>query len=713
MRLLTLIAVIFPLSIFSQVVMENRGQNMAVGRWIISKGFRLPVRDTICDLLNYNDTAGCKGSVVYRPQDNKVYIKTDTRWVEVPFTSVISETDPVYTASSWYSTINNSSNWNDAYLWGNHATAGYQLLSNKATSFATLDNTLYPTTQAVDNYVTGVTNGIQAQIDSKAPLASPVFIGTPTAPTAIAGTNTTQIATTAFVTNAQALRWGLTGNSSINRSTQFIGTTDNTPLLVRVNNNVRGGFDTVTYDGNGYTGLFSLGNNLSIPTASKSALFISDSARLSGDEFRFGQTTVVTGGKIGGTASQGQMMAGQFEPRIGADNTASWTSNYGMVGVRGSNNIQPGATGTLTHGRSFNAVADYSGMTVTNRYAYYAEKAFIHGTASVTNQYGVYIEAMTGATNNYGLYSLSSNNQIVAGSIPSTLTALSVSGTQSSVAVTQNAVDIQIRGAGSGSNGVRAMNLDFLAGYTGTGSPIALRVNNASAGTSTFTTPSLGGGNYGAQLLETATTTGANIGSASIAGNGSTNIGGYNRSFSPKNSAINIGTLSVGRNSAGSGIGIAGYFTQDTAALSTSVAATVLFDNGNQANAITLWKDAGTTVAQIADGGAMRIGDATTPTDKLEVTGNIALTTAGNKIKIKSGSNASVGSATLVGGTVTVNTTAVTANSQIFCTVQTLGTVSLAKPIAVTTKTAGTSFVITSADATDTSVISWWIIDAN
>lgn len=38
----------------------------------------------------------------------------------------------------------------------------------------------------------------------KAPLASPVFTGTPVAPTATAGTNTTQLATTAFVTGAVA-----------------------------------------------------------------------------------------------------------------------------------------------------------------------------------------------------------------------------------------------------------------------------------------------------------------------------------------------------------------------------------------------------------------------------------------------------------------------------------------------------------------------------
>lgn len=36
-----------------------------------------------------------------------------------------SESDPVYVASSWYTTTNNSSNWNTAYGWGNHASAGY------------------------------------------------------------------------------------------------------------------------------------------------------------------------------------------------------------------------------------------------------------------------------------------------------------------------------------------------------------------------------------------------------------------------------------------------------------------------------------------------------------------------------------------------------------------------------------------------------------
>lgn len=40
---------------------------------------------------------------------------------------------------------------------------------------------------------------VKSALDAKAPKASPTFTGTPTAPTAAAGTNTTQIASTAFV----------------------------------------------------------------------------------------------------------------------------------------------------------------------------------------------------------------------------------------------------------------------------------------------------------------------------------------------------------------------------------------------------------------------------------------------------------------------------------------------------------------------------------
>ena len=47
--------------------------------------------------------------------------------------------------------------------------------------------------------LSGTVNSVQSELNNKAPLASPDLTGVPTAPTASAGTNTTQIATTAFV----------------------------------------------------------------------------------------------------------------------------------------------------------------------------------------------------------------------------------------------------------------------------------------------------------------------------------------------------------------------------------------------------------------------------------------------------------------------------------------------------------------------------------
>lgn len=52
------------------------------------------------------------------------------------------------------------------------------------------------------NHVISNVDGLQGALDLKAPLASPALSGTPTAPTALAGNSTTQIATTAFVQGA-------------------------------------------------------------------------------------------------------------------------------------------------------------------------------------------------------------------------------------------------------------------------------------------------------------------------------------------------------------------------------------------------------------------------------------------------------------------------------------------------------------------------------
>lgn len=71
------------------------------------------------------------------------------------------------------------------------------------TSFPNVTGAVTPTHTEL-NYVDGVTSAIQTQFTAKAPLASPTFTGTPAAPTAAGGTNTTQIATTAFVATSFA-----------------------------------------------------------------------------------------------------------------------------------------------------------------------------------------------------------------------------------------------------------------------------------------------------------------------------------------------------------------------------------------------------------------------------------------------------------------------------------------------------------------------------
>ncbi len=89
--------------------------------------------------------------------------------------------------------------------------------------------------------------------------------------------------------------------------------------------------------------------------------------------------------------------------------------------------------------------------------------------------------------------------------------------------------------------------------------------------------------------------------------------------------------------------------------------------------------------------------------------GDLKLSLAGSGIYIKEGSNATMGVATMTGGSVVVSTTKVTANSRIFLTRQNnAGTVSVAAD--VTARTPGTDFTIT-AGVADTSDVAWLIVE--
>jgi hypothetical protein len=88
--------------------------------------------------------------------------------------------------------------------------------------------------------------------------------------------------------------------------------------------------------------------------------------------------------------------------------------------------------------------------------------------------------------------------------------------------------------------------------------------------------------------------------------------------------------------------------------------------------------------------------------------GNYIMTQAGKGIQIKEGSNARMGVATLVGGTIAVANTSVTANTRVFISRSTTGGT---EGTLSTTQIASTSFTVNSTSGTDTSTVNWLLIE--
>jgi hypothetical protein len=88
---------------------------------------------------------------------------------------------------------------------------------------------------------------------------------------------------------------------------------------------------------------------------------------------------------------------------------------------------------------------------------------------------------------------------------------------------------------------------------------------------------------------------------------------------------------------------------------------------------------------------------------------DIIIGLAGKGLRVKEGTNAKMGTATLAAGTVTVSNTSVTSTSRIFLTCQTPG----GTPgfLRVSARSSGTSFTILSSSGTDTSTVAWMIVE--
>lgn len=121
-------------------------------------------------------------------------------------TALQSESDPVFTAHVAHGiTSTDISNWNAAeanIVKSVNTTAGTSGVNLSLSNEGALDVTISSgsVTSGNSNFVTGGT--VYSTTSLLAPKASPTFTGTPIAPTADPGTNTQQIATTAFVAAA-------------------------------------------------------------------------------------------------------------------------------------------------------------------------------------------------------------------------------------------------------------------------------------------------------------------------------------------------------------------------------------------------------------------------------------------------------------------------------------------------------------------------------
>lgn len=102
------------------------------------------------------------------------------------------------------------------------------------------------------------------------------------------------------------------------------------------------------------------------------------------------------------------------------------------------------------------------------------------------------------------------------------------------------------------------------------------------------------------------------------------------------------------------------------------------------------------------------------PGQRLDVQGTVRLSLLGGTLAIASGTNGCQGQALLSSGTVTVSTTCTPSTSQgIFLQDATTGSLVNVGTPTVGTVTGGTSFVINSSNALDSSNVNWWILKSS
>ena len=211
-----------------------------------------------------------------------------------------------------------------------NVTASTPILSSGG---ATPNISIPAATSLVDGYLSATDF---ATFSGKANLASPAFTGTPTAPTAVSGTNTTQIATTQFVTNAvqQSLSFegyfgaGTDGSVTINGSSGSGGT-------VTLANDMF--YNDLTIDSGGILYLngyrIFVNGTLNLTNAGSNAIH--------NNGYTGNQSVSASGGQNLGTGGRGGYGSTVYGWYVGGSGVGSHKNRGGNGGAAGANGLSP------------------------------------------------------------------------------------------------------------------------------------------------------------------------------------------------------------------------------------------------------------------------------------------------------------------------------------------------------------------------------------
>ena len=410
------------------------------------------------------------------------------------------------------------------------------------------------------------------------------------------------------------------------------------------------------------------------------------------------------------------------------DATRSWVISQGY-----------GVTTTLTSGTGISVTGSAPTYTVTNTAPDQTVSLTGAGTVSVTGTYPTFTVTGTGGSGGVESITSTGSTAIISGT---TTVNVEVDTTHPFTFTGTNTFtrDITVDSVNIGSGGQLSTNVRFgrnafpsattstrviaigenVANKVTTGTDITLVGHGAGANTSVSVNGLVGVGrnvlNYSTGDNNTAI--GTNCMARAVAWNGIANVGvGPNSGNALTSGSSNtwIGSGAANLLTSGSSntfLGISSGSVMTTGGQNVIIGAYTGNSGGldmrTLSNRIIISDGAG-NIRAYHTGTNWLIGTVTDgSTGILQLSGSLGLNTAGNKINIATGTNASVGTGTLSGGTATINTTAVTASSII--QVQ-LTSCSSCGTLYIGTVTAGTSFVVTSTNGSDASTFNYWIIN--